>query len=77
MIPLWPDTLSDEFDALASVVMRIARIPYDAAIVAAELILGRSRRRLILRRPPPLELGTVGERRQVRGFMRRIHNAWG
>ena len=60
MIPLWPDTLSDEFDALASIVMRMAKIPHDAAIVIAELILGRSRRRLILRRPPPLVIGWEG-----------------
>jgi len=44
----------DEFEAYANIVERIARIPYELAFRIAEIVLGRSRRRLLQKRPPPL-----------------------
>ena len=50
----------DEFEAFAKIVMKIASIPHEVAMIIAEMVLGRGRRRLTLRRPPPTSIGIGG-----------------
>ena len=57
----------DEFDVFSQIadyafygILKVRDLPAEIAMLIAEMVVGRTRRRLTLRRPPPLQVGDRG-----------------
>ena len=71
----------DEFDVFSQIadyafygILKVRDLPDEIAMLIAEMVVGRTRRRLTLRRPPPLQVGHRGRAIPTEDFIIQSDN---